>query len=63
MSMRGELVIPATQSSLEWELSDHGIWEVVCLCLVGLLVALCLALTELRFDQLPLLIAQYNAFG
>jgi hypothetical protein len=63
MPMRGELAIPATQSNLEWELSDHGIWSVVCFCLVGLLVTFCFALTELRFDQLPLLIAQYNAFG
>jgi hypothetical protein len=63
MPMRGELVIPATQSTPEWELSDQGIWAVLGFCLIGLFVTFCFALSALSFDQLPLLIAQYNLFG
>ncbi len=63
MPMRGELVIPATQSRAEWELSDQDVWAVVGFCLIGLFVTFCFALSALNLDQLPLLIAQYNLFG
>jgi hypothetical protein len=68
MPMRGELVIPATQSQSGWELSrstqkllDQGVLPVVCFCLIGLFLTF--ALSAIGFDQLPLLMAQYDLFG
>jgi hypothetical protein len=63
MPMRGELVIPVTQSRLEWELADRDLWAILCFCMIGLLVTFCFALSRLGFDQAALLIAQYNLFG
>jgi hypothetical protein len=59
MPMRGELVVPVRRS----EISDGSLLPIFCFCSIGLLLTLYFALSQLSFDQLPLLVAQYNLFG
>jgi hypothetical protein len=59
MPMRGELGVPARRS----EISKDSLLPIFCFCSIGLLMTLYFALSQLPFDQLPLLVAQYNLFG
>jgi hypothetical protein len=63
MPMRGELVVPIRHSQADREVSQSGVFPVVCFCIIGLLVTLCFALSKPAFDQLPLLVAHYNIAG
>jgi len=58
MPMRGELAAPASRS--ENGAQEGDVWMVIGFCLIGLVVSLYFALTAQSFDQIPLLIVQYN---
>jgi hypothetical protein len=59
MPMRGELGVPVRRS----ETSKGSLLPIFCFCSIGLLMTLYFALSQLTFDQLPLLVAQYDLFG
>ena len=59
MPMRGDLAVPIRRS----EISDGSLLPIFCFCAIGLLMTLYFALSQPSFDQLPLLVAQYNLFG
>lgn len=63
MPMRDEIVVPVRRSEMNKGLSESSLLPVLCFCLVGLLLTLYFVLSKLPFDQLSLLIAQYDLFG
>ncbi len=58
MPMRGELAAPASRLKDDTAAADIG--AIIGFCLIGLAISIYLALGAQPFDQIPLLIAQYN---
>ena len=61
--MRDELVLPVKYSEASSEHSEGSLLPILCFCSIGVTVTLCFVLSKQSFDQLPLLVAQYNLFG
>lgn len=61
MPMRGELAVPAKRSG-SGAMAKDDILPIIVFCLTGLVISICLALASQSFDQISLLIIQYNLF-
>ncbi len=59
MPMRGELAAPAMRLDRGAK-ADPGIFPIIAFCLIGLAISVCFALSSQSFDQISLLIMQYN---
>ncbi len=60
MPMRYELVMPASRQVDDVKAADPDLLAIVCFCGLGLAATLLLGLSAVSFDQIPLLIMQYN---
>jgi hypothetical protein len=61
MPMRGELAAPAIRSD-SGATAEDDIFPIIVFCLIGLVISISFALTSEPFDQISLLIVQYNLF-
>ena len=60
MPMRGELAAPTLRAISSNAADDRQAWLLVGLCAIGVLAATCTALNFVPFDQIPMLVAQFN---